>query len=256
MQFHPHIHFLAPGGGLNPEGEWVASRDKFLVHTTPLAIIFRAKLRDELKEAGLFERVDKGVWEKKWVVDCEPVGTGEAAFKYLAPYIFRVAISNNRIEKLEDGKVTFKYKESATDQVKRSKVTAEEFIRRFLQHVLPRRFVKIRYYGLLASGNRALLDRAREKLNAQPTKSDSTEAATEESRVDDELPIENEAPIENKPSVACERTQVEPYSDAPRCPLCGTVLIRGRRIEAVPRGERRLRIPPSAFITQAGRSPP
>jgi hypothetical protein len=89
-----------------------------------------------------------------------------------------------------------------------------------------------------------------------PTKSDSTEAATEESRVDDELRIENEAPIENRPSVECERTQVEPYSDAPRCPLCGTVLIRGRRIEAVPRGERRPRIPPSAFITQAGRSPP
>ena len=78
----------------------------------------------------------------------ERVGSGEAAFMYLAPYIFRVAISNNRIVKLEDGKVTFKYKESDTDQIKFSTATAEEFVRRFLQHVLPKRFVKVRYYGL------------------------------------------------------------------------------------------------------------
>ena len=78
-----------------------------------------------------------------------------AAFKYLAPYIFRVAISNNRILKLEDGKVTFKYKESATDQIRFSTVSAEEFIRRFLQHVLPQRFVKVRYYGLMSQIGRA-----------------------------------------------------------------------------------------------------
>ena len=75
----------------------------------------------------MFSQVDKRVWNKEWVVGLESVGSGEAAFKYLAPYIFRVAISNNRIVKLEDGKVTFSYKESATDQIKTSEVTAEEF---------------------------------------------------------------------------------------------------------------------------------
>ena len=73
------------------------------------------------------------------------MGSGEAAFKYLAPYVFRVAISNSRIVKLEDGRVTFKYKDSATEQVKFATVSAEEFMRRFLQHVLPERFVKVRY---------------------------------------------------------------------------------------------------------------
>ena len=94
-----------------------------------------------MKKAGLFALVDQRVWKKDWVVDCEPVGTGAAAFKYLAPYIFRVALSNNRILKLADGLVTFKYKESATKQIKLCTVSAEEFIRRFLQHVLPRGFI-------------------------------------------------------------------------------------------------------------------
>ncbi len=84
--------------------------------------------------------------------------------KYLAPYIFRVAISNNRIVKLEDGFVTFQYKESATDKTKSCTVTAEEFIRRFLQHVLPERFVKVRYYGLVSPSNRDLLEEARHRL--------------------------------------------------------------------------------------------
>ena len=119
-----------------------------------LSVIFRAKFRDLLKKTELFSEVDPRVWKKGWVVHCEPVGSGEAAFKYLAPYVFRVAISNSRIVKLGDGRVTFKYKDSATDQVKLTTVSAEEFIRRFLQHVLPERFVKVRYYGLLGPNNR------------------------------------------------------------------------------------------------------
>lgn len=166
LQFHPHVHYILAGGGLIPDGRWVASRKAFLVHVRPLGVIFRAKVRDELKKAGLFHRVDKRAWKKDWVVHSESVGSGEEAFKYLAPYIFRVAISNNRIVKLEGGKVTFKYNESATDQIKFSTVRAEEFIRRFLQHVLPKGFVKVRYYGLLSPSNRHLLKRVRELLGA------------------------------------------------------------------------------------------
>ena len=107
-------------------------------------------MRDELQKVGLFHQVDYRVWKKDWVVHSEPVGNGEAAFKYLAPYIYRVAISNNRILKLEDCQVSFQYKESATDQIRTCTLTAEEFMRRFLQHVLPERFVKVRYYGFSA----------------------------------------------------------------------------------------------------------
>lgn len=164
LRYHPHVHYIVTGGGLTDDGRWRASRADFLAHEKPLAIIFRAKLRDELKKAGLFAAVDRRVWKKRWVVDCEAVGTGEAAFKYLAPYIFRVALSNNRLRKLENGHVTFSYKESATAQVKSCSVTAEEFIRRFLQHVLPPRFIKVRYYGLLSPAQRPRLQLARQLL--------------------------------------------------------------------------------------------
>ncbi len=165
--YHPHVHYIVTGGGLSASGKWKSSREDFLVPVRALSVIFCAKFRDLLKKTDLFDQVNDRVWKKDWVVHSEPVGTGEAAFKYLAPYVFRVAISNSRIVKLEDGRVTFKYKDSATDQQRISTVTAEEFIRRFLQHVLPERFVKVRYYGLLSAGSRHLLERARELLTAK-----------------------------------------------------------------------------------------
>ncbi len=119
-----------------------------------------------MKKTALFTAVAAGVWKKKWVVHSEPVGSGLSAFKYLAPYIFRVAISNNRLVKFEHGQVTFSYKESATDRIKLCTLTAAEFIRRFLQHVLPPRFIKVRYYGLLSPSNRKLLQQARQLLAA------------------------------------------------------------------------------------------
>lgn len=162
--YHPHVHYIVTGGGLSEKGEWKRSREDFLVPVRALSVIFRAKFRDLLKKTELFDEVDARVWNKEWVAHSEPVGSGEAAFKYLAPYVFRVAISNSRILKLEDGQVTFKYKDSGTEQVKFAAVSAEEFMRRFLQHVLPERFVKVRYYGLLSPGNRQLLKQARKAL--------------------------------------------------------------------------------------------
>jgi ribosomal protein L37AE/L43A len=169
--YHPHVHYIVTGGGLSERGEWKRSREDFLVPVRALSVIFRAKFRDLLKKTELFDQVDARVWKKEWVVHSEAVGSGEAAFKYLAPYVFRVAISNSRILKLEDGEVTFKYKDSATDQVRFCTLSAEEFIRRFLQHVLPDRFVKVRYYGLLSPGKRRLLKQAREALGARASAS-------------------------------------------------------------------------------------
>ena len=166
LLYHPHVHYIVTGGGLTDKGRWVSSRKDFLVPVKALSRIFRAKFRDELKKTELFAHVRAPVWQKDWVVHSEPVGSGEAAFKYLAPYIFRVAISNYRILRLEHGAVSFSYKESATDQVKSCTVTAQEFIRRFLQHVLPNRFVKVRYYGLLSPAQRRLLQKARQLLSA------------------------------------------------------------------------------------------
>jgi hypothetical protein len=197
LVYHPHVHYIVTGGGLSETGNWKSSRVNFLVPVKALSVIFRAKFRDLLKKTELFHKVDARVWKKEWVVHSEPVGTGEAAFKYLAPYVFRVAISNNRILKLEDGQVTFKYKDSASDETRFCTVTAEEFMRRFLQHVLPERFVKVRYYGLLAGGNRNLLRKAQELLSERA--SQRAQARSEQGTVN--------------------------RREAMRCPHCGSEMI-------------------------------
>lgn len=210
MGYHPHIHYLIPGGGLSCDGsKWLAGRENFLVPEKPLAILFRAKFRDELKKTDFFLQVNPEVWNKDWVVDCEPVGSGEQASEYLAPYIFRVAITNNRIRKLEDGKVTFEYKESASAEVKSSTINAEEFIRRFLQHVLPDGFIKVRYYGFMAPGNRHLLKRVRCLLGVTPSKD------------------KQQSPSDFKEQM-----------DLPRCPKCGSILVPVETIKP------RSRLPP------------
>ena len=151
LNYHPHVHYLVPAGGLSPNGErWISAQNTFLIPVKALSIIFRAKFRDALKKAGLVDQVPVHVWRQGWVTHCKPVGKGEGALKYLAPYIFRVAISNRRIRKIVDGKVTFRYRESDTGKWRTGTLTAEEFLRRFLQHVLPKGFVKVRYYGLFS----------------------------------------------------------------------------------------------------------
>ncbi|MGH9960068.1 MAG: IS91 family transposase [Pyrinomonadaceae bacterium] len=142
LLYHPHVHYIVSGGGLTADGRWRSSRSDFLLPVKALSPIFRAKFRDQLQKSELFATAAPRVWRRDWVVHSEAVGSGEQACKYLAPYIFRVAISNNRLRKLHEGQVTFTYKESATDQLKRCTITAEEFIRRFLQHVLPNRFIR------------------------------------------------------------------------------------------------------------------
>jgi ribosomal protein L37AE/L43A len=169
LRYHPHVHFVVPGGGLSADGaRWRPSRHHFLVRVEPLGVLFRSKFRDGLKQTTLFAKVPSSVWQQSWVVDCRPVGDGASALKYLAPYIFRVAISNNRILKLENDQVTFRYQDGDSRQWRTTTLSAEEFIRRFLQHVLPKGFVKVRAYGLLASGNRPRLRKAQALLGAHP----------------------------------------------------------------------------------------
>lgn len=170
LRYHPHVHYIVTGGGLTAAGHWRPARKDFLVPVKSLSPIFRAKFRDELRKTQLWAQVDQRLWDKDWVVHCEPVGSGAQAFQYLAPYIFRVAISNNRLHNLHEGHVSFSYKESATDQLKGCTLSAEEFIRRFLQHVLPSSFIKVRYYGLLSPAQRQLLQKARALLAATARK--------------------------------------------------------------------------------------
>jgi ribosomal protein L37AE/L43A len=170
LLYHPHVHYIVTGGGLTDDGRWRPARQDFLVPVKALSPIFRAKFRDALRQTELFAQIPAQAWHKDWLVHSAPVGSGQQAFQYLAPYIFRVAISNNRLCSLHQGHVTFSYKESATDQLKHCTLTAQEFIRRFLQHVLPPRFIKVRYFGLLSPTHRQLLLKARQLLPAASSK--------------------------------------------------------------------------------------
>jgi hypothetical protein len=163
--YHPHVHYLVPGGGLAADGRaWRPARADFLLPVRALSLLFRAKFREALRQTELFAEVPPEVWAQDWVVHCQPVGNGAAALKYLAPYIFRVAISNKRILQLENDAVTFGYTDGRSGQRKTCTVMAEEFIRRFLQHVLPKGFAKVRYYGFYSPTRREMLSRVRALL--------------------------------------------------------------------------------------------
>jgi hypothetical protein len=165
LRYHPHVHYLAPGGGLADDGRtWVTAKADFLIHVKPLAALFRAKLRAALRQTALWAEIPAAAWQQPWVVDCRPVGTARAALKYLAPYIFRVALSNNRIVRMADGQVTFRYTIGDTGQTAYCTLPVQEFLRRFLQHILPKGFVKVRYYGLFRLGMRRSLARVRSQL--------------------------------------------------------------------------------------------
>jgi ssDNA-binding Zn-finger/Zn-ribbon topoisomerase 1 len=158
LTYHPHVHYLVPAGALAADGQqWLASRPNFLVPVRALSRLFRAKFRDGLQATSLFDQISAETWQEEWVVHCKSVGDGTHALRYLAPYIFRVAISNHRILNVNKEKVTFRYRVSDTGQIRLSTLTAEEFLRRFLQHVLPKGFVKVRYYGLFSPALRDLL---------------------------------------------------------------------------------------------------
>ena len=170
LRYHPHVHYLIPGGGLTQDGNtWRPARYNYLLPEKPLARIFRAKFRDLLKKTGLFDQIPPQIWRQHWVVDIIAVGSGQAALKYLAPYVFRVAISNRNILALKDGHVTFRYRDSKTNTTRTTTLPAEQFIGRFLHHVLPRGFQKVRTYGLLHPKQRHLLAIVKEQLQPYRT---------------------------------------------------------------------------------------
>lgn len=157
LDYHPHIHYVVPGGGLSEDGEsWLPSRPAYFVNVKALSAIYRAKLRDALQQAGLLSQTDPKVWQwhRKWVVHSQAVGDGRTSLQYLAPYVFRVAISDRRIIDCDDNKVTLSYRPSGTKHWQNMQLCAMEFLRRFLQHILPSGFVKVRHYGFLSPSSR------------------------------------------------------------------------------------------------------
>jgi len=160
LTYHPHIHYVVPGGALSKkDNRWHPSRIDFYLPVKALSKIFKAKFRDEMRKSNLDSDIPEEVWDQDWVVNCQAVGTGAHSIAYLAPYVFKVAISNSRIIKVEDHKVFFRYKKPQSNRWRTMALDVMEFMRRFLQHVLPTGFMKVRYYGFLAPGSSVSMEK-------------------------------------------------------------------------------------------------
>jgi len=164
LLLHPHVHILVPAGGISPAGAWVhAKHPQFLLPGYALSQIFRAKIKAGLQHLHLWD-VNCPCWKQKWDVHCRHAGSGDKVLDYLARYVFRIGISNSRLEKLQDEQVTFRYRNNKTQELCHTTIPAQEFIQRFLQHVLPKGFVKVRAYGLWSSSQKERLAKIQQEL--------------------------------------------------------------------------------------------
>lgn len=171
LMHHPHVHCIVPGGGQNILGKWVSSKKKFFIPVKVLSRKFRGKFLYHLQQAQLefhgsqeylknelaLQNLIDALYSKEWIVYCKPPFKDAACVvEYLGRYTHRVAISNNRILSMEKGMVSFKWRDYRDgNQWKVMTLMAYEFIRRFLVHVLPKGFLKIRHYGFLGNRNKS-----------------------------------------------------------------------------------------------------
>jgi hypothetical protein len=225
LRFHPHLHCLVTAGGLAVDGNrWIPSGKKYLFPVQVMGLLFRGKMMAELRKLHAegkfddfdafedpdgFDRLMQRLARVDWIVYAKrPFGDADHVLKYLGRYTHRVAISNSRLVLVDDRSVTFRTKNGET-----TTVAPVEFLRRFIQHVLPSGFVKIRHYGLLAGANLDRLERARDLLTAMPPSPPAPPTAPT-SWMDELLALTG--------------------SDVRRCPSCGEELV----MEPLPRPPR------------------
>lgn len=177
LSLHPHIHCIVPAAGLTFKGnlKHITKQGKYLYPVRMLSTVFRGKLLEKIKrqlkqsnQLPQYQSLLDEVWKKPWVVYCEPpLGNAQSrsfGIKYLGQYTHRVAISNQRIQNIDESGVSFFYKDYKDNSKKKlTKLSGVEFLRRFCMHILPSRFVKIRYYGILSSKQKDQLKPLQEK---------------------------------------------------------------------------------------------
>ena len=170
MMYHPHVHLVVTGGGLTEIGKWVEKEEDFFIPVKVMSRKFRGKFLNYLKQEKLefygeneylkikenFERLIAKMYNSEWITYCkEPFNNANSVIQYLGRYTHRVAISNERIVEITESTVKFKWRDyKDNNKMKEMRVATEEFIRRFLLHILPPHFMKIRYYGILGNRNK------------------------------------------------------------------------------------------------------
>jgi hypothetical protein len=208
---------LITGGGITPDGQhWQPARGEFLIPVAILSCKIAAKFRDALKAQApsVFADIPPSVWRREWVSFCKHYGHGnEAVLNYLSRYVFRTAISNARILGMDQTHVVFRWKDRRAEAWRSERLPGVEFLRRFLQHVLPRGFHKVRYYGLWHASKRQESNRAWLLLTLK-TPANATPAP----KLADLL--ENMQQMEPMDQAVHDAGDNEP--DVPRCPHCGS----------------------------------
>lgn len=171
LVFHPHIHYLIPGGGLSPDGRrWVPTRKNYFLNHVALGDHFRTVFKERLlrDHPGLFAQVPATVWKRHWNVGCQAAGSGENALRYLARYVFKTATSNRPVPLDPDGRVQWHYRASKTGRDTAITLEPLEWMRRFLQHILPRGFARVRTFGWLHPAAKVRGNRVRALLRTPP----------------------------------------------------------------------------------------
>lgn len=176
LSLHPHVHCIVPGGGVDGNGHWKKQlrTDKYLLPVKALSKVFRAKYVHCLRQYGITDaRLIQSLFQRDWVVYAKrPFGGPKHVIEYLGRYTHKVAISNHRIVEVSDQQVHFRYKDYRNGgQVRTMQLINREFVRRFAQHILPRRFVRIRHYGILSSTwKRGRLQTLQHSLHIKPAR--------------------------------------------------------------------------------------
>ena len=200
LTYHPHVHVIVPGGGLSETGTWQSTRPGFFVPVKLLSKLFRMEFERLLRQQILTNALPPAsAFRREFVSDVEAVGDGVATLKYLSRYVFRTAITNDRIVSLRNGRVTFRYRRTGEQRDRTMTLPVFEFLRRFLQHVLPRGLHRVRHYGFLSRRSKTDLKEVR--------------AVILQSMADAEPDLELEAW-----TVPAVRSVAD---DGPTCPECG-----------------------------------
>jgi len=216
LEYHPHVHFLVPGGGLSlDQRQWISSRPKFLLPVKALSdrcrTLFAEALQKRMPEA--LADLPAKVWTQRWVVHSAAVGSGQKALSYLSRYVFKTATGNRHLQLLPNGRLRWPFRQSATGAWRHIELQPFEFLRRFLQHVLPASFHRVRRFGWWHPGARAKLKRVRALLKLPPLLSPAEQAAWA-------------PPARNPQYSPGAAPQAEVLKSAPlRCPHCGSKLV-------------------------------
>ena len=222
MLHHPHVHLLVSGGGLSENDDtWHPTAYGFLVPVKKLSPMISQRFAQALQaqRPDLFAQISPKVWKKEWCSFCKHFGQGrKAVLSYLARYVFRIAITRSRILTMDETHVTFRYKDNDTGAWNTERITGVEFIRRFLLHVLPKGFHKVRYYGLWSASNQSRHRSARILLQLAPP----------------HVALEPSTLIADLAETALAQSEDESRACAVKCPRCKSINVL--LLDRMPRG--------------------